>query len=415
MKKIIFMSVWDKTIHNMVPIAQALDKEYTFKLIHFGSLYNKNNNKHYFEKNIEVIDYSKYQKNSIINILKKEKPSLIMIEDKGGILFRSFCYAAKALKIPIIQYQHGMVPDENIKQNDPFLKNNFVKIIKKIRQYTIQLKKYLESATKYDKNFLLKKRSWFYLSKFTNPMKYYYYYRDEIQADKCLCYGLKDKEFYIKRDGYKPEDVIVVGNPQFDSTFEKLNWNKEKIFKIKEKLGFKREDKMCLLITQPLGKDKFGNWTTEKQKRLTTEIYEELNKQKIKLLIKIHPREELKEYDYLKNNVTITQENLDEMILISDFVLGGFSTALYNAIILKKQIIMPNWIEEMTTQFDYEKYGLAKKINNRNLMKKAIQEIYQSKQKKEQERTKFIKNFMYKEDGKALGRITEIIKGYKNV
>lgn len=416
MEKILFLDTFEKLTHNMHPIVNAMD-DCTFKLIHFGSLYNPQVKKHYFENKLEIIDFTKYKTSSLIKIIKKEKPSLIIITDKGGILHRAFCYVAKTMKVPILQIQHGIVP--NLSVNKLYYKQDISKYSTKMFSYFKMLIIYFKSLNSYDSRFFLKRKNWFYLSKIFTPKKYYYYYRDEVQANKCLCYGKKDKDFYVQRDGYKPGDVEVVGNYLFDATCKKLTWPTNKITKLKEEYGFKSKDNIAGILTQPFVQDRTDGFTKNDYRKIMLDICTALDRLNIKTIIKIHPRENKSDYAYLKeiNSVFILNDKpLDEVVLISNFVIGWSSASLYNAVILKKHILIPNFhpsLDLLLESFNLAKLGLAHKsinlIDFELSIQKTLKKEYNTKTYTKNNEN-FVEQHLYSLDGQSVYRVVQSIK-----
>ncbi len=153
---------------------------------------------------------------------------------------------------------------------------------------------------------------------------------------------------------YKKEQVVVLGCPI--------------VFK-EEENNFRYTD-YYLYISSGLREAGVINITDEEEKRFLLEIYKAIKQIGEKIVIKLHPSEDIKKYESYfsaeKNVILVKDINLKHVVRNSKLVIGDYSTALYYAIFLKKPIIiLPNPFMEFLP-YDFTKFGIGKKISINN-------------------------------------------------
>ena len=156
------------------------------------------------------------------------------------------------------------------------------------------------------------------------------------ESDGSVEYGITN--------GLSKDNMVLVGDPDYDLAFTKRNYIENKKF---QKLN-------VLFITVNLSSYAKSNWSINKQDKMIEKLVKEYKKFKdvFSLSIKIHPvsenfnqyRKKIDEYDA---NIKLFQhENIYELIEKSDIVLTtATSTAGSIALIMKKPVILWNYFQ----------------------------------------------------------------------
>jgi hypothetical protein len=160
--------------------------------------------------------------------------------------------------------------------------------------------------------------------------------------DYTLVFGKFSKDNLVEY-GYPEKQIKIFGNPTFFN-FEKIkNYFDKKL--LDKKYNIKSDQKVILFTTQYL--QKFH--TTHGGFDYDVQILEELinnfgNSDEFKIIVKPHPSENIHIYKTIidKNNIKnfeIIEENLFELIAISDIVLSVYSYSMMDAICFRKPVI----------------------------------------------------------------------------
>ena len=178
-----------------------------------------------------------------------------------------------------------------------------------------------------------------------------------IYYDSCLwdpvdvtriCADEDFKRILIKR-GEDPQRIVVTGAPRYDKLFRKMKGDKSDI---KKRLGLNRNGKYLCFLTSFL-----PEWSTaENRKELLTALIESARENDYDLIIKLHPREKKSELQSLVSRVAKTKEvenrvkifsfeeqELFDVVLASDIVVGVRTSALIAALLAKKPAILINY------------------------------------------------------------------------
>lgn len=410
MKKILFYDCFTKGVGPVIsPINNILPKDkFQTKLLHFESIYDFRFPKYIKKEGLDCYDFSYYQTYNIKKILKEEKPDLVIFFDKRGLTDRAGVLAAKALNIKTLQIQHGSEAPLSLDRNSDYFKNTFGLnfYLGNLRRIAISFFTYFITVVSCEPFYFLNPKKWLYLFwLFVNPRKHYFLYADETKCQKVLIFGEHDRAHYKKIEGYDNSEIIVIGNLYLDAAAGLSDKEEEK------KMPLKR----ALLISSPVIEDKVFGWTEEVRKKFLINIFRFLKEKKVGLTIKIHPRERLVDYEnifkYIQDKPKITKdENLDKLILTSDFVIGTYSTALMNAVFLKRPLIIADWLKVKYSEYYYQ-WKVARLAKDLPDFRKIIEDLEKGIFIKDYEtnRNRFIKYFSYKDDGLARKRIVENI------
>lgn len=240
----------------------------------------------YFPYWLELMD-------SLKELFENKKPSVIFLPYETGPLALSFIAAAKTKKVKTIGIQHGLIYDYHTNYSH--------------------------------KSFMSKE----------NPYGF-------LIPDKLLVFGDIPKEILQKKQ-YPSENIIVFGNPRFFNIEQIKNSFSKKDLYQKFKIP---KDKKIILFT-PAGFQSYyekgfeSNYNTQILQKLLKDFS---NKQEFIIILKPHPRDDVRIYEkILKNqtgsNVKIIRNDLLELIFISSVIISTFSTTIIDALCFDKPVI----------------------------------------------------------------------------
>lgn len=154
-------------------------------------------------------------------------------------------------------------------------------------------------------------------------------------------------------EGIGAERIKISGQPYFDLIISaRYSFSAEQILKVKRELDVQRDELMVTFISEPISQDYAGSngelyWGFDEKSTCSMLLYtlEKVLKQsdqRVKLIIKQHPRENEDNYSFLNNEVRnghisiSTVKDIDSWSLLraSDLVCGMSSMLLLEAIIL---------------------------------------------------------------------------------
>ncbi len=302
------------------------------------------------KKNFNLISAAKHD--SILKLMKKINPEIILIN--GSMDFHNLrcCLIAKYLKIPlVVVFFRNLLSAEplsklgvlkarirglffrdrrSVAKNSPFRLIPFY-----VKQYKLLYKTFFEI----NQNKL--KSSKFILNHIKNISSSYTPIKSIMQGDVNLCLGKGWKDELIN-SGFNEKTIQITGDPYFDKVFNDL-----KNIKIK-----KNKDKKINILFCTSTMYNHGMCLRDEEFQLIINTCNEILKDEdFKLSIKIHPSTaNIDEYEKsiitkLDKTVKLFQkEDLLELISLSDLIITyGGSGAIRYAVLLGKPIINLNF------------------------------------------------------------------------
>jgi len=107
----------------------------------------------------------------------------------------------------------------------------------------------------------------------------------------------------------------------------------------------------------------------------------------------------------------VSNENSSELIHASDMTITYWSTLVYECILLNKRTILVDLSGNAAITQPYVKEGLIKPCTNFSEVNKEIKNcLLKNKKMSTELRRKFIKKYLYSDDGKASERAVKKIK-----
>lgn len=340
-----------------------------------------------------------YKTKNAKNILEIEKPNLIVVGNDSSFLAMLFTLSGKSTGIPSLFIPHGIIGTKTRQKSEK------IKAIKKFLNY--------QNLVRYIMMFICSGL----IVEFTKNLIYKLitgYYGGHSNCTKICVFGNAMKKTLVDQ-GINPNKIVITGQPRFDILLDYKNKNMKK--KIYSFLNLSPQTKLILLITQPFVEDKI--WTEKDRERFVSIILDSIkNLSQCQLVLKIHPRENIKSYhNILKKvgaeSVPIIKDQIPlyELLNACNLMMTVSSTTALEAMILDKPVITVNFSGN-SDLLPYAKFGAAIGVYKKEELVSAIKDaLYNEKvyKKLTKARKKFIYEHTYLLDGKSSERIAKLI------
>ncbi len=364
------------------------------------------------EKRFSYTRIADYETMNMLNIIKKEKPCII-VTDFCGPITNAFIAAADHVGIPCLMVDDGVMADYSALKSVPLaLRKTFLKILKMIIKVVTLRANPMPSDLILLATFIainnnpihFLKKVIDILIKLTYPVPSY------VEGLNIAVMSPFAKDAYIKMV-VPHEKVFVTGQPRFDMIRQK-KFNRDQLM---AELGILENKGIVILATQPLvGSIK----QKEDRKKFITTVCSAMRKfPNERLVIKLHPNEHMKTYQKILFNIgedkAIICQNIDiyELLHACDLLMTVHSTVALEAMIFDKPVITIN----LTGKPDFFPYaesgaaiGVYKKEDLVSAISKALRDPH-VKENLEKNRKKFIYRHIYKLDGQASKRVANLI------
>lgn len=301
--KVLFFDSWKGGIHHFLRLVPAFSaKGITSRLIHLGSWGNEDVIiKEEQIDDLSVRDISFYNGKAFIDIIRDEKPDLVLFLSTHTFAHRAFIRYCHYLHIPTINLYHGYVRVQDV-DNDkgPYKVNFWAYLFFALKRTPKLLQKTIPTYVRSLRKTKARKDEWaaFYnnlLEVITKPSGLRV--ADDARTTRCLIYAKGDTRHAITTYGFEDTEVIEVGNPDlvdFDFHIDLLNCTKLNELSGKDNVMYVDT---ALTATGLIVKSK------AEYLRHIIETNESLHKQGKKLLFRPHPEtsrllgiDKLKEY-----------------------------------------------------------------------------------------------------------------------
>jgi len=334
----------------------------TYKNIPLFELVEDKFSELFYRKFIEAVKYIEM----MLQVVKKEKPDVIVIVDEYGLYGRAAITVGKIKNIPTLAIQHGALTPNDLG--------------------------WLHSPDEISSGNLI------------NP-EYC------PIPDKTAVSGEYYKNILTQLGSYPEDRVIITGQPKYDILAHANNFFEKR--KIYDRFNIEHKKKLAVLATQPLPENEL----------LFRSVFREIKKLKnMQLVIKLHPNE----YDEsLHRNIAkevgldviLTKDiNLFELLNACDVLMTVSSTVALEAMILDKPVIIVD-LKTNPDETAFVKSGVAIGVYKPNDISKAIIKVSNDKETKRKLQNN-MKNFVYEHayriDGLAYKRIVKLINGMIN-
>jgi len=359
-------------------------------------------------------DLSNYTSKNALCILDEEKPSLVVTDNDQEPIRGAFVITARILNIPIL------ILREMVMVSKPKFDQMFFLVFRKIGEFPRLFAKYFFCF----KSILVIKPYYFF--NFYEVFKRFICHLSNPTAGEFADYILTNTDEdarLLERLLSRPRFVHAVGDPRFDDIVNASLFERQKIreefsrsFKIP---GYK---KIILFLSS--SQVEHGMWSVEKKKQVNTEILDLFSKfqNDAEIIIKLHPVEKNIFPLIWKPNynqfIHVTDFDVSKLIIGSDLVVTWVSTAMVNAVLAMKPLVVIDFFNDgvtggvlLSTQAivdngaalmavnSYDLYDFTKLILNDNHFVKALQSSQEL----------FHNTYLKRIDGKSIDRISETI------
>lgn len=224
-----------------------------------------------------------------------------------------------------------------------------------------------------------------------------------ICSDKIAVFGQACKDALVKRNT-NPDDVVVTGQTRFDVLINKKfdrNW-------IYDKLNIDKKKGLIVFASTDLSDD-------EKEMIVRGLCNAMKGFPEKQLIIKPHPSDNKKQFldllGELNSDAIVVNSDLYELLSGCDILLTTWSTVGLEAMILDKPIIIINLMNR-PDPISYVESGAAIEVKTVDGFNQAINTVLHDPktiEKMKISREKYIRDHVYKSDGKASERVAQLI------
>jgi len=356
---------------------------------------------------ITILDIHNYK--NALEVIQLEKPDIIYANETWSFIDHAISSAAKLFNIPTFCMVYS---DIWIKKNTT---TNIISNANRFFQSSIP------TDTKQNKKKFMR-RGRFYIYKYifllrtmmaikTNRLqtlftiwKFVLLDRLHPRFDNDTIQFLENESLLKQRldIGFKRSNLVVTGNPIYDTAFKKLTNTKPSI----------KKGGLIQVLLAPSTLYEHGFWTSKQRdiaiKETLTKILE--NRKEMSVIVKIHPSTSvLSEYQSIINSIdpsvpVYQKGDIQEFLEHADVIVSfQSSTTEVYALLAKKPIIICNFFNLQGDVF--LERNLVTECKNPSDLVKSIHQALSSNPVSEQMRKDFIREFMYKWDGCAAERI----------
>lgn len=383
-------------LRTLQPVMEELVKTTDYKIVALTDI------------NQDIEDYSngrilykhinEYKTKNVNKILEIEKPDLIVIA-VNSIIEMAFMIAGNSKSIPTLFVSHIVFA---LPSRSP------LKVIQE-KLHTLFLR-----STRQQLAFFVCSGLSHYIIRILRRSLIMGYYSGMEYATQICATGNKEKAALINQ-GIDAGKITVTGQPRFDVLHsDRWKESREKVFK---EFGFSFEDKLVLIVTQPWVEEHL--WSVTQRKSFIAGLLAGIRTIPGYVpMIKVHPRESADSYRKILEILGLSAvpivymgTPLYDLLSASDVVIGVSSTAMLEAMIFDKTVIMANFFNE-PDYFGFVSSGVAVAINNEKDLPSILESVSYDedfKAKLAEARSKFVHNNAYIQDGMASQRIVKLI------
>jgi len=424
-KRVLFVDYWTRAVaSHFAPIAQRLERDGLECLVlHFGSARKRGVPAYENVGGLPCYDFRFFESRDLTYMIRQVSPDIVVLLNCRHLFDRALIRAARFLGVTTVFIQHGLevLPYSTDIKQTAGQKFRGVRYLRALWGYPRELlDMYLRVLARTDPVFILRRNTWSSLIRLlTSPAEFVYSPRPDpdICCDWALVYGEHSREIYL-RHGYPPDRIVIVGNPFLDETFRQAGTQPSEQAKRawRERLRLDPERRTVLYLTTPYVESNLAGWTHKSRCLLNEMLHHVILALDLNLVVKTHPGEDAASYMAIyrsKPNVALISGGYDvlELVRYADVVVGHESTALMQAVVLRKPLLLLTWVNSCLS-FDYSKYGVAAKCSSvaefRKRLKEAVAGQWVLNDACYRE---FIRLFAGFEDGSAFDRIASFIRG----
>ncbi len=357
-----------------------------------------------------------YKTRNVLDILKKERPDIVVTNDQEFVT-RALIFAANYLGIPSLHVDDGVTFNPVLSERTP-RELSMPRIAKWIIYLFLSLIKNDEKFHPYHKRLFMLAT----LRAVNSPLQFLVKLRREIILEPRLILrshpegvrfavmGSYAKDAYLGM-GVDSDRVFITGQPRFDAILER-KFSRGMVMK---ELGIPENKGLIVLATGSV----VGWLWEEKQleelmETLINAMAEFPDKQ---LVIKLHPAEEIEEYQKILEKIggsrviLCRDTDIHQLLYACDLLLTIHSTVALEAMIFNKPVITINFSGKPDLM-PYAESGAAIGVyRKKDLLPAMKRALYDPQIRKNlgQKSKRFVSEHVYKLDGQASKRVAELI------
>ena len=217
--KVLFFDSWKGGSHNFVRLVDSFEKaNIETLLVHLGSWGNEVIYEKEEEINgLKVRDISYYPSRDLRDLLRVEKPDLVLFLSTHTFAHRAIIRYCNSMKIPTVNLYHGFVRVQDVENKEGAYKVSKVAyslfVLKRLpKLLTHTLPSYIKALARTHAS----KEDWGYFKRniietVTKPGSTRT--APDAKTTACMVYAQADVEHAVKTYNFEIEDVYIVGNP----------------------------------------------------------------------------------------------------------------------------------------------------------------------------------------------------------
>jgi CDP-glycerol glycerophosphotransferase (TagB/SpsB family) len=357
--------------------------------------------------NIDYYRISSFKTYDSKKILGKLDVKCVIVFNDQAFIERSFIEGAKQLNIKSLYLQDSNWADKD-DLNLKFKLKQYIRVIRTFSFFYHRIKFFIHTSIDQNRKIKSMKKA---LTDVMFSVKNVET-RGLHNADLILTTGMLEYQLLLKY-GIHAHKIRVVGNPRFynDRSHKDIRLDIAKNYP-----NFDLNKKRTLMIATS-SHENHGLWTSTQVKyfiRKVNKIIQHFSTN-TNIIIKFHPSNNLNQWMpyFIQTNYLnfIQNENITELIKISDIILAVQSTIIIESIIYHKPIILLNFFRELIP-FPFVKQGIALEAFSVQSTIQFVEEIWNNYKFKNQLLEKCRQkayDIAYKNDGKAANRILSAI------
>lgn len=328
------------------------NENYRFFIFHINKYYSP-------EIQIDLPNVTCVDLTKVLNykqVISKHEIDVMISLNPGNIFDLFFLSICKLDGVITVYYQHGIQLDFST-FNPKTLSQN-----KSISRKLLSLKKYIFFYTNFTLNICLNPGSrMLYDAVITKTIHLFFeknitkipkYGLKNNHCDLAFVYGESDRDYLNRSMDMSNENIVISGYP----FIEPLSID----------TPIQSESKKFLYISSALRHVGVIPITKDEEKVFYKNLYKQVNDAGYKLIIKLHPQEEVRVFEnYFDKNQNVEfykNTNLANMVIDAEIVSGDYSTAMFYAIKYFKPLLIIESKFFKDYPFDFTKFGIGIKI-----------------------------------------------------
>lgn len=353
-----------------------------------------------------------YGTKDISRILKREQAGIVLLTDDQEFIRRAFLLASNGLGIQNLLLSHlfiSSLPRKNVLFS---LKGSLYRVTHNFGNIIVKYLYVLTTAQHLGWGIcrilkMIASDFWIAVSVYDATLTY--------GGQAFTAASSRHKEALMER-GIDANRIFVTGNPNYDFViYEARDDTINTSFR--RTLGINRDDKVILFLTS--AQVEHGYWTSDMRREFICGAVTTLSpvlSNSVRLVIKIHPLEDLNEYhqmlaSYNKDVILLKDVNLFSIINIADVVVASYSVTIFDACVLRKPAIFLHIFNE-PEYVPYVRMGIATGVYKLPKLRSAVEELLNNSHARNEALRKvdlFLGNNRQLLDGKASFRIVDLI------